>query len=93
MDSRNKCLPLCMASLGLMLAAPALAVDPLNQSIINKRQVVGCMVKRMRSNRTLSYLDAKKTCVAELSGQDASMASSSSPGRERPPTAAAGPGS
>jgi hypothetical protein len=89
--------PLRIAAVGLILAgtcAPVFAVDPLTQSIANKRQVVGCMLKRMRSNRTLSYLDAKKACLDEVKAQSANLASSSSSARgERPPAAAAEPGS
>ena len=90
-----KHLPFAIAVIGLMLAGPpAFAVDPVNQSIMNKRQVVGCMIKRMRSSRTLSYLDAKKTCTDELKAQNASLASSSASARgDRPLAAAAEPGS
>ena len=90
-----KHLSLSIAAIGLTLAIPpAFAVDTLNQSIMNKRQVVGCMIKRMRASRTLSYHDAKKTCLDELKVQNANLASSSSAARgERPLAAAAEPGS
>jgi hypothetical protein len=88
-------LPLRIAAIGLILGCvPAFAVEPLNQSILNKRQVAGCMLKRMRSNRTLSYLDAKKTCLDELKAQSANLTSSSVSARgERALAAASEPGS
>ena len=90
-----KHLPLRIAAIALLLAGPpAFAVDPLNQSITNKRQMAGCMIKRMRSSRSISYLDAKRTCLDEIKAQNLSLASSSSSLRgERPPAAAAAPGS
>jgi len=88
--------PLRIAAIALILAGtsgtPVFAVDTLNQSIMNKRQVLGCMLKRMKSNRTLSYLDAKKTCLDELKAQSANLASSNSSARGEHP-AAAEPGS
>jgi hypothetical protein len=78
----------------MLAGPPALAADPVNQSIMNKRQVVGCMVRRMRSSRSISYLDARKTCLDELKAQNSNLASSSSSARgERPLAATAEPGS
>ena len=90
-----KHLPFRIAVIGLILAGPpALALDPAGQSAMNKRQLVGCMIKRMRFNRTLSYLDAKKTCTDELKAQNLSLAPSSASTRgERPLAVAAEPGS
>ncbi len=89
--------PWRIAAVGLILAGtstPVFAVDPLNQSIASRRQVLGCMLKRMRSNRTLSYLDAKKACLDEAKAQSANLASSNTSVRgERPQAAAAEPGS
>ena len=86
-----------IAALGLILAGTStqvLAVDALNQSVLNKRQVVACMLKRMRSNRTLSYLDAQKNCLDELKAQSAGVTSSNYAARsEHSPSGAATPGS
>jgi hypothetical protein len=87
--------PFAIAIIGLMLVGPAAhALDPVNQSIMNKRHVAGCMIKRMRSDRTVSYLDAKKTCIDEVKAQNLSLASSVSSARgEHPPAATVEPGS
>ena len=84
-----------MAAVGLMLAAvPALGLDLGSHSINNKRQLAGCMFKRMRDDRAISYLDAKRSCTDDLAGRSASLASSNAPARaERPGTAAAQHGS
>ena len=64
-----------------MFAGPqALSRDAQSQSVPNKRQMVGCMTKRMSANRTVSYNDAKKACIAQLSPQ--------APGAPNPLTAA-----
>jgi hypothetical protein len=56
--------------IGVMLAGPkALAGDAQSQSVLNKRQMIGCMNKRMSANRTVSYNDAKKACIARLKPQ------------------------
>jgi hypothetical protein len=38
-------------------------------SVANKRQMAGCMTKRMSASRTVSYNDAKKACTAQLKPQ------------------------
>jgi hypothetical protein len=51
--------------------APALAADvsTQNASVVNKRQMAGCMTRRMSASRTVSYNDAKKACTAQLKPQ------------------------
>ncbi len=49
--------------------APAADVSTQNASVANKRQMVGCMTRRMSANRTVSYNDAKKACTAQLKPQ------------------------
>ena len=76
-----------IALFGLLFAVPtALAVDVTTpgQSIVNKRQVPGCMTKRMLANKALSYNEARKACTALLKPQTAGVA--------RPLTAASRPG-
>ncbi len=58
----------------LIATAPAVALD-LSQSAVNKKQISGCMTKRMLSDRTVSYNNARKACTGQLK---ASMASSRS---------------
>jgi hypothetical protein len=58
-----------IALTGVMFAAPrTLAADPLmqNPSVAAKRQMIGCMTKRMLASRTVSYNDARKACIAQL---------------------------
>jgi hypothetical protein len=67
-----KYLLLGIAMTGVMFAGPkALGRDVLapNQSVVNKRQMIGCMTKRMSASRTVSYNDAKKACTAQLKPQ------------------------
>jgi hypothetical protein len=56
--------------IGVMFAGPkALGGDAQNQSVLNKRQMIGCMNKRMSASRTVSYNDAKKACIARSKPQ------------------------
>ena len=54
-----------------LVGAQALAADASTQnaSVANKRQMAGCMTRRMSANRTVSYNDAKKACTAQLKPQ------------------------
>ena len=63
----------------------AFAVDAVRQSSasLNQRQIRGCMAKRMSSDRTVSYNDAKKACADALKAQKQTAA---------PPLAAASSG-
>jgi hypothetical protein len=53
--------------------APAFANQP-NGSVISKRQLNGCMVKRMGSNKALSYNDAMRICKEQLQPGKESLA-------------------
>jgi hypothetical protein len=49
---------------------PAFAVDTFRQSTLDARQIRGCMTKRMSSDRTLSYNEAKRDCAMRLRAQN-----------------------
>jgi BarA-like signal transduction histidine kinase len=62
-----------IALAGVMYAGlPALAVDTVRQSTLDQRQVRSCMGKRMSSDRTVSYNEAKKDCAMRLRAQNQS---------------------
>jgi BarA-like signal transduction histidine kinase len=66
----NRLLP-AIALAGVMYAGlPAFAVDTVRQSTFDQRQVRSCMSKRMSSDRTLSYNEAKKDCAMRLRAQN-----------------------
>jgi hypothetical protein len=66
----NRLLP-AIALVGVMYAGvPAFAVDTVRQTTLDQRQVRGCMSKRMSSDRTLSYNEAKKDCAMQLRAQN-----------------------
>ena len=76
-----------IALFGVLFAVPtALAVDVTDQgqSSMSKRQIPGCMTKRMLADKALSYNDARKACTAMLKAQTAGVA--------HPLTAATRPG-
>ena len=74
-----------IALFGVLFAVPtALAVDVTNQGQSSKRQIPGCMTKRMLADKALSYNDARKACMAMLKAQTAGVA--------HPLTAATRPG-
>jgi hypothetical protein len=62
---------LAVALTGVLAGAQAPAADASTQnaSVMNKRQMAGCMTRRMSSSRTVSYNDAKKACTAQLKPQ------------------------
>lgn len=53
--------------------AQALAVDSIRQPTMSKRQmivqIVGCMKKRMSTNKTISYNEAAKACKDQINKQ------------------------
>jgi BarA-like signal transduction histidine kinase len=60
-----------IALVGVIYAGlPAFAVDTVRQTNLDQRQVRGCMSKRMSSDRTLSYNEAKKDCGVRLRAQN-----------------------
>lgn len=60
-----------IALAGVMYAgSPAFAVDLVRQSTLDQRQVRGCMSKRMSSDKTISYNEAKKDCAERLRAQN-----------------------
>jgi hypothetical protein len=66
----NRLLP-GIALIGLVCAGlPAFAVNTVRQSTLDQRQVRGCMTKRMSSDRSISYNEAKKDCALRLRAQN-----------------------
>lgn len=66
----NRLLP-AIALAGVICAGlPAFAVDTFRQSTLDQRQIRSCMSKRMSSDRTLSYNEAKKDCALRLRAQN-----------------------
>jgi hypothetical protein len=59
----------------LLLGAHAVAAPPARQAAIMKRQLVECMIKRMKANRTLSYNDAMRTCKESTQPVNEALAS------------------
>lgn len=60
-----------IALVGVVYAGlPAYAVDTVRQSTLDQRQVRGCMTKRMSSDRSVSYNEAKKDCALRLRAQN-----------------------
>ncbi|HEV7612546.1 MAG TPA: hypothetical protein VGO37_11755 [Steroidobacteraceae bacterium] len=55
-----------IALAGVVFASPIFAVESANQSNPNKKQMAGCMTKRMLADRAISYNDAKKVCTDQL---------------------------
>lgn len=49
---------------------PAFAVDTVRQSTLDQRQVRGCMTKRMSTDKTVSYNEAKRDCAVRLRAQN-----------------------
>jgi hypothetical protein len=56
---------------GVVASAQVPAADTSAESawVAAKRQLLGCMSKRMSASRTVSYNEAKKTCTAQLKPQ------------------------
>ena len=59
----------------LIAGVPAVAIPPNSQSAISKRQLYGCMAKRMGAIRSLSYNDAMRLCKEQLQPSKESLAS------------------
>jgi hypothetical protein len=53
-------------STALLVGAHALAVQPMSQAALFKRQLSDCMSRRMGADRTLSYKEAMRTCRDRL---------------------------
>lgn len=65
-----------IATAGVMLVgAQAIAVDSAGQSRIPRRQMMDCMMKRMSSDKSLSYNEATKVCKDLLRTQNDKLAS------------------
>jgi hypothetical protein len=67
-----------VASIGLcsvLAAAHAIADQPVSQSALLKRQINGCMTRRMGVDRTLSYNDAMRACKEHIQPAKEAMAS------------------
>lgn len=48
---------------------PAAETSAESAWVAAKRQLLGCMSKRMSASRTVSYNEAKKSCTAQLKPQ------------------------
>ena len=63
----------------IFVGTQALAVDPINQSTMSKRQmivqIVGCMKKRMAADRSSSYNAAMKACKGEMNKERGDLSS------------------
>jgi hypothetical protein len=59
----------------LLGAHVAAAPPPTSQSAVLKRQINGCMMRRMGADRNLSYKDAMRTCKELLQPSRESLAS------------------
>jgi hypothetical protein len=64
-----KIIILAVALTGAWASAWAADLSAQNTSVMNKRQMAGCMTRRMSASRTVSYNDAKKACTAQLKPQ------------------------
>lgn len=71
----NRALTVIAASGLLFLGAQALADDSKSPSALSRRQLTGCMIKRMTADRIISYNEATKVCKAQLGTEKASLAS------------------
>jgi hypothetical protein len=59
----------------MLLGARALAADPAGHAKNSRRQLVGCVIKRMSASRTVSYNEATKACKEQLKPQNDDLAS------------------
>jgi len=59
----------------MLLGVQALAADPPGHSKNTKRQMVGCVIKRMSASRTVSYNEATKACREQFKPQNDDLAS------------------
>ena len=56
---------------GMLIAGgQALAAAPKSQAAINRRQVADCMIKRMASDKAISYNEAAKVCKVQIKAQN-----------------------
>jgi hypothetical protein len=66
---KNLLFVIAVAGAFVIMQAGAADLAPQNGALPAKRQMQGCMTKRMSASRTLSYNDAKKACTAQLRPQ------------------------
>lgn len=59
----------------LLVGAQAVAAQPMSQAALLKRQLSGCMSRRMGADRTLSYKDAMRTCKDRMQPAKEALAS------------------
>jgi hypothetical protein len=59
----------------MLLGVQALAADPPSHSKNSRRQLVGCVIKRMSASRTVSYNEATKACKEQFKPQNDDLAS------------------
>ena len=59
----------------ILLGVQALAADPPGHSKNFRRQMVGCVIKRMSASRTVSYNEATKACREQFKPQNDDLAS------------------
>ena len=70
----NRVLAVVAIASAVFCGAQALADDSIHQPTISKRQmivqIVGCMKKRMSTNRAISYNEAEKACKDQITKQN-----------------------
>ena len=59
----------------MLLGVQALAADPASRAKNSRRQLVGCVIKRMSASRTVSYNEATKACKEQFKPQNDDLAS------------------
>jgi hypothetical protein len=59
----------------LVIGTQALAADGASRSAISRRQLNDCMTQRMTANKTMSYIEAAKTCNDQIKTQSVKAAS------------------
>jgi hypothetical protein len=59
----------------MLLGVQALAADPPSQAKNYRRQIVGCIIKRMSASKTVSYNAATKACKEQVKPQNDDLAS------------------
>jgi hypothetical protein len=67
----------------LFAAAPAFSRDATGQPTMNKRQTIrDCMSRQMTANKTLTYINAAKTCSDRIKIRGDTSASNNSPSND-----------
>jgi len=64
-----------MSLLSVLVATHAIADQPVSQAALLKRQINGCMTRRMGADKTVSYNDAMRACKQRIQPAKEAMAS------------------